>query len=351
MTMPAVDTDSRVVAVRASEVETRRVRWLWEGRLPLGKIAVLDGNPGLGKSIVTTDLAARVTTGGPMPDGSQGADGAVVLVSYEDDPGDTIVPRFQAAAGNLERLYLADAIRDHEGTLQPLDVPEHVELLETLVRDVGAVLVVIDPLTAALSGDVRSGIDHHVRRALAPLRTMAERTGAAVLVVRHLNKSAKVTDPLLRGGGSIGIIGAARAGLMVGRDPEDPERRVLAVTKMNLAPDAVSSLGYRVTSDPSLGVGALEWLGASEHEARDLLADGGGEHEERGALAEAKSVLRELLAEGSVRANEARRYCREADVSERTLARARKAIGVRAEPRSNGERREWWWSLPNGGRS
>jgi len=334
---------ARVLAVRASSVQTRRVRWLWDGRIPLGKLAILDGNPGLGKSLVTTDLAARITRDGIMPDGAQGPTGAVVLVSYEDDPADTIVPRFRAAGGDLDRLYLADSIRDAEGALQPLDVPEHVSLLEGLVEAVGAALVVVDPLTAALSGDVRSGIDHHVRRALAPLRTMAERTGCAVLVVRHLNKATKTTDPLLRGGGSIGIIGAARAGLLIGADPEDPARRVLAVTKMNLAPDTQPSLGYRVVSDPELGVGALDWLGHCDHAARDLLSQEG---EEQGALGEAVALLRELLAEGPVESREGERYLRDAGVSQRTLERARRKAGVVARPRVNGQRRRWWWELP-----
>lgn len=336
-----------IYAQRASEVETRPVEWLWNPYIPRGKLAAFDGLPGLGKSSITLDLAARVTTGRPMPDGRPGVEGDVVMVSYEDDAADTIVPRFLAAGGNPERLHLVDGVRTAEG-IGPLELPDHIAMLEALVEDTQAVLVVIDPLMAALAGDVKSAVDHHVRRALAPLRSLAERTRAAVLVVRHLNKSSKVSDPILRGGGSIGIIGAARAGLIVAQDPDDPDRRVLAISKSNLAPGGHPSLGYRVVTDDAHGVGAIEWLGESRHQAGDLLRD--GTDEPRGvAVSEAVATLRELLEDGPQPADEAKRYCRDAGIAPRTLDRAKKRLGVRARPQLNGKRKRWWWELPSVG--
>jgi hypothetical protein len=232
--------------------------------------------------------------------------------------------------------------------LKPLELPTDVHLLEDLVLRTRAVLVVIDPLMAALAGDVKSAVDHHVRRALAPLRSMAERTRAAVLVVRHLNKSSKVSDPILRGGGSIGIIGAARAGLLVAHDPDDSDRRVLAISKANLAPTGHPSLGYRVVTDDAHGVGAIEWLGESRHEARDLLRD--SDEPRRGAVSEAVAILHERLAGGPVLSTEAKVYCQEAGIAQRTLDRAKKQLGVVAKPRLNGERMRWFWELPIGQR-
>lgn len=337
------DPPPSVYAIRACDVQPRAVEWLWEPWIPRGKITVLDGLPGLAKSTITLDLAARVTRELPMPDGAKGASGAVVMASYEDDPSDTIVPRFLAAGGDTKRFLLGDNVRTSEG-LAPLELPDHIDALEALVVDTGAVLAVIDPLMAGLAADVKSAVDHHVRRALAPLRSMAERTRAAVLVVRHLNKSSKVSDPVLRGGGSIGIIGAARAGLLVANDPDDPDRRVLAISKANLAPSGHPSLGYRVVTDDAHGVGAIEWLGESRHEARDLLRD--SDEPRRGAVSDAVAVLHELLADGPVPAKEAKAYCLEAGIASRTLDRAKKQLGVRARPHLNGEQKRWIWELP-----
>jgi hypothetical protein len=219
------DQASSLLAVRAADVEVRAVEWLWTNRIPRGKPVVLDGAPGLAKSTITIDLAARITTARSMPDGTPGIAGAVILISYEDDPGDTIVPRLLAAGGDPSKLFLADTVQSDEGP-RPLELPLDVDKLELLIGETGAVLLVVDPLMAGLGADVRTNVDHHVRRALAPIKSMAERTGVAVLVVRHLNKMAKVTDPVLRGGASIGIIGFARAGLIVARDPDDPDHRL-----------------------------------------------------------------------------------------------------------------------------
>ncbi len=292
------------------------------------------------------DVAARVTTGRAMPDRSPGFDGAVIMVNYEDDAADTIVPRFLAAGGNPERLILSDTVKS-AGGLDPLELPTHVEHLEELVNKTEAVLVVIDPLMAALAGDVKSGIDHSVRRALSPIRSMAERTGASVVVIRHLNKNVKIGDPIMRGGGSIGIIGAARAGLIVGQDPDDSTRRVLAISKTNLAPGGEPSLVYRVKSDPELNVGAIEWLGYTERTAREII-DPDQAESSGSAVGEAVGILREYLEDGPKLATDAQKYCAEAGIAKRTLDRAKKRINVKARPRDNGAGRRWYWELSEG---
>lgn len=286
----------RPLVQRASDVTVTPIEWIWRGYLPRKKVIVFDGLPGVAKSTIMTDVSARVTSGKLMPDDAPGMQGNVVMISYEDDPADTIVPRFLAAGGDPDRLHLLDSVQTSDG-LEFLCVPDHVAALEHLVYETDAVLVVIDPIMAALGPGVKTGIDHDVRRALAPLTALAQRTSAAVVIVRHLNKAANITDPVLRGGGSIGIIGAARHALMAGRDPDEPERRVLAVTKSNIGRDDVSSLSYRVVEDPEYRVSAIEWLGRSNRSARDLLeADAG--NESRTARDEATSILQEFLADG-----------------------------------------------------
>jgi hypothetical protein len=164
-----------------SEIEPERIEWLWPQRIPKGKITVLDGDPDNGKSVLTTDLAARVTAGLVLPDGTKTEAAGAVIVSAEDGASDTIRPRFDAAGRDPSRALLL-------GNDEPFAIPGDIPRLERAVRQVGAVLVVVDPIMAFLSGDVNSNRDQDVRRALTPLKRMAERTGAAVVLVRHLNR-------------------------------------------------------------------------------------------------------------------------------------------------------------------
>jgi hypothetical protein len=217
-----------------SSVEPEEVSWLWPSWLALGKLALVDGDPGLGKSAMTLDLAARVSSGKVFPDGAECEPAGVVLLSAEDGLADTIRPRLDAAGADTSKVLALATVPDEDGHDRLLSIPEDLALIEKGIRRVGARLVVVDPLMAFLSGDTNSHRDQDVRRALAPLAGLAERTGAAVLVVRHLNKAA-ANNPLYRGGGSIGIIGAARMAFVVGKDPQDESRRVLASTKNNLA--------------------------------------------------------------------------------------------------------------------
>jgi hypothetical protein len=320
--------------VRMSTVLPHRVHWLWPGRIPSGKITVLDGDPGLGKSTITLDIAARVSAGRPMPDGEPGVSGGVVLASAEDDLADTVRPRLNAAGADCDRVL---ALRACDwGTVA------EIETLRGAIRGVEAVLVIIDPLMAYLGpgAEVNSYRDQDVRAALAPLAALASETGAAIVLVRHLRKSAD-GNPIYRGGGSIGIIGAARAGLLVAKDPDDPERRVLAVTKANLAREA-PSLAYR--SIERDGAVAIEWLGASAHQAAALLAQPASA-QERGELAEAVDWLRERLGAGDVPTREVLRDARDAGISPRTLDRARAQLCVRAG--NSGRGTPWVLSLPD----
>lgn len=332
---PTTDSAATGVGLVMAAVRAEPVRWLWPGRIPAGKLTVLDGDPGLGKSCVTLDLAARVSTGREMPDGSAGASGGVVLASAEDDPADTVRPRLDAAGANCERV-LALRVAEY-GTIAQTDV------LRAAIERVGAALVVIDPLMAyvGLGRDVNSYRDQDVRAMLAPLAALAAETGAAILLVRHLRKSAADGNPLYRGGGSIGIIGAARSGLLAARDPDDPELRVLAVTKANLAREA-PSMGYRLVEAD--GAVAVEWLGQSERRAAELLGVPASA-EERGDLHDAVEWLCGQLAAGEAAAADLQRAARATGIAERTLWRAKRQLGVAAR-RDGGRDGKWCWSLP-----
>ncbi len=328
-----------------SGVEPEEVSWLWPSWLALGKLALVDGDPGLGKSAMTLDLAARVSIGETFPDGAGCEPGGVVLLSAEDGLADTIRPRLDAAGADTSKILALATVPDENGHDRLLSIPEDLALIEKGIRRVGARLVVVDPLMAFLSGDTNSHRDQDVRRALAPLAGLAERTGAAVLVIRHLNKAA-ANNPLYRGGGSIGIIGAARMAFVVGKDPRDENRRVLASTKNNLAMPAASLMfGLEEAESGSVRV---NWLGQSEVSAKDLLATP-QDQEHADARSEAVEFLNEVLADGPVAASQVKEEAEDAGISERTLARAKKIVGVMSyREGKTGERGkgQWLWKLP-----
>ena len=329
------------VGVLLSEVECERVAWLWPGRIPLGKITVLDGDPGLGKSTLALDLAARVTRGGLMPDGSPGVDGGVVILTAEDGLGDTVRPRLEAAGGDPTRVVALQTVGtgDNERAVSL----ENLQALEQAIRRVGAKLVIVDPVMAFLGTQTDSHRDQDIRRCLAPLARLAETNGAAFLIIRHLNK-ASGGNPIYRGGGSIGIIGAARSGLLVSKDPDEEARRVLASTKSNLSRPP-ESLSFEL--EDRAGAVRVKWLGASKHSASSLLAESDNE-QDRAAVDEAKDFLRDALAGGPQPAKDVQRGAREAGISDATLRRAKSALHVTARKvgRPGMPGQGWVWALP-----
>ena len=309
------------VGVLLSEVRAEIVRWLWHGRIPLGKLTVLDGDPGQGKSSLLLDIAARVSTGCFMPDGTPGVAGGVVVLTAEDRLADTVVPRLRAAGADLGHIVALAQIPSDAGP-RPVTLPDDLEYVRKEIARVGAALVVVDPLMAFLTGKADAHRDQDVRRALVPLAELAEETGAAVVLIRHLVKSAGL-NPLYRGGGSIGIVGACRSGLLVMSDPEVEGVRILTSSKSNLSAPPVS-LAYRL--EAAGDVVRVHWMGSSEHTATSLLA-AGADQEGRGATAEA-GVPRGGVARRPRPAREVRREAEAAGLSWRTVERAKRAMGV-----------------------
>src|SRR5207249_502452 len=185
----------------------------------LGKLAMLDGDPGLGKSLVALDLCARLSTGRPLPDGtpSPGPANAIIL-NGEDSAADTIVPRLQALGADLGRVFVLEPEDDDPHEL--LRLPSGTGQLERALGETDARLVVIDPVMAFLDPSVLIASDQSVRRALLPLTRLAGRHDCAVKMVRHLNKRG-TRQSLYRGGGSIGFLGACRSGWLIARHPHE----------------------------------------------------------------------------------------------------------------------------------
>src|SRR5215204_422737 len=320
-----------------SEVEPERVEWLWPGRLPFGKLAVLDGDPGLGKSVVTLDVASRVSAGLELPDGRPCEAAGVVLLSAEDGLRDTIRPRLDGAGADPDRIVALSTVVEVKGGERVVSLTRDLPIIEGAIERVGAGLVIVDPLMAFLSEKTDSYKDQDIRRALAPLAALAERTRAAILIVRHLNKAAG-GNTLYRGGGSIAIIGAARSGLVIAQDPEDSERRILAANKHNLSRTA-PSLAFNIETAPN-GAARVSWRGTSTLSAGDILKEP-TDPEQKSALFEAKEFLSQELEDGSVPAEQVEKDARAAQVSMRTLKRAKRELGVRS--RKQGD--VWYWVL------
>jgi hypothetical protein len=329
--------------VRLSDVAPEPLRWLWPGRIPAGKITLLDGDPGLGKSTLLCELAARISRGEPLPgdDSAPATPRGVLLFSAEDDVFDTIRPRIDAAGGDPRRIAAFIAVSDGTDTGRPFALPRDLPILEAIVQRLDAALVVIDPLVAFLRPATS---EQHVRHALGALKASAERTGAAIVIVRHLNKSGGA-NPLYRGLGSIGIIAAARSGLLLAPDPDDPERRILAPSKGNLA-RPVASLAFRLEAVPGATVTRVAWDGQSSWTATTLLQ---GQTEEdsdsrRSVIDEARAWLREVLAAGPRLARELRQDASERGIGRSALYAARKAEGITiAKERT--VQGSWVWAL------
>jgi hypothetical protein len=309
--------------VALSQVTPERLHWLSPGRLAAGKITILDGDPGLGKSTLLCEFAARISRGDPLPGGEAVPPRPVVLMSAEDDLYDTIRPRIDAAGGDARRVIAFSTLLS-AGT--PVAIPDDVRILEKIIAPTNAALLVIDPLAAFLSPRHNVNSDQAVRQAFHSLKGLAERTGAAIVAVRHLNKSMS-GNPLYRGGGSIGIIGAARCGLLLAADPDDPERRILASTKGNLGRPP-PSLVFRLVAPPGSHVARVVWDGESQWQGDQLLRESISGVASRSLHAEAQEWLRAALADGPRPAREVLREAGEAGLGRNLLYAARKLEGV-----------------------
>jgi hypothetical protein len=335
-------------------VKPQVVAWLWTGRLALGKLAMLDADPGVGKSLLTLELCARLSTGRPFPDdASTPVPASCLLLSAEDGDQDTVLPRLRALGADLARVFLLP--REDPKTGMPLRFPGHVRALAENLKRTRARLVVIDPIVAFLAPSINTSNDQSVRRALYPLARLAEKQRCVILLVRHLNKIGGARS-LYRGGGSIGFAGACRSVWLLGRDPSSPQRRVLAQVKNNLAPPQ-ASLAFDLTAADEVGPGGekkaarapglplLTWNGPSPLSADDLLGGPIGLATEAGESLRAMEFLTRMLKDGPRSTRFLWQHAEAEGLGASTLHRAREKLRL-------GIRRTWeagqpvsYWSL------
>ena len=266
-------SENELLGTILSDVKTHPIEWLWHGRIPLGKITILDGDPGIGKSLIAINIAACVSAGLLMPDDTPGIQGGVIIIAPEDSPADTIKPRFEAIGGNSAQVLIIDTVDGFDAKrmsmfTSPFSLSRDLQDLEMTIKRRKAKLVILDPLMAVLGHDVSATNDQDIREVLTPLSQVAERTRCAILIIRHLNKGSS-TNPLYRGAGSIGIIGAARMGLIAVRSPYDEQMCILATSKNNLSKPA-SHLIYQIVENEQK-IPYIQWLGEIQETVSNLL--------------------------------------------------------------------------------
>lgn len=323
-----------------SDIAPKPLRWLWPGRIPLGKLTLLMGDPGLGKSLLTVDIASCVTRGEKFPDGAKCEPGSVIFLSAEDDPADTIRPRLDAAGADVSRAHILEAVRvqlsDGSLTEKAFNLETDLAALEGALRDNPDVrLIVIDPISAYLGG-VDSGSNTEVRGMLAPLAALAAEYGVAVLCVTHLRKSGGIA--VYRAIDSIAFTAASRAHWTVATDPEDADRRPFLPVKQNLSA-STGGLAFRIEAQN--GIPRLAWeQGAVALAANEVLNVEAQDQSER---REAKAWLEELLTDGPVAVKKITEEANAAGFSVATVRRAKAALSVVAS--KSGYQGAWQWQL------
>ncbi|HDR9802418.1 TPA: AAA family ATPase [Burkholderia cenocepacia] len=332
-----------VTISRASDIVPEAIRWLWPDWLPEGKLTLLAGAPGTGKTTLALSLAATVTRGGAWPDGTAcNRAGDVLVWSGEDNAADTIVPRLMAAGADLDRVHIITGRTDEDGELLPFDPAADMPLLSERLADMGdARLLILDPIVSAVSGDAHRVND--VRRNLQSLVDMAGTYRCCVLGISHFAKGTKGSSPAERVIGSQAFVALARMVLVAGKD-ETAERRILARAKSNIAPDDGGvSYSLELTETNGIQASRIVWGALIDGSARDILGDVEQDDEERTGLDDACEFLTGLLSDGPVRTKILKSDADGAGFNWKMMQRAATKLDV--QKRKIGMKEGWEWAL------
>ena len=305
--------EETVEIIRMSEVDTQTVEWLWEPYIPFGKVTIVQGNPGEGKTTFALRLAAACTTGGTLPGMKPLPPFQVIYQTAEDGLGDTVKPRLMEAEADLDRVLVIDEAK-RELTLSD-------ERIEKAIVQNGARLIILDPIQAYMGEKTDMNRANEVRPMFRRLADVAERTGCAVILIGHLNKAAG-GQSAYRGLGSIDFRAAARSVLLIGRVKREPNVRVIIHDKSSLAPEG-KPIAFCI--DPDTG---FEWIGEYDITADELLSGAGGNTATK--TEQAEKLILDLLADGKELASEdIEKAAAEAGISARTVRAAKKNLDGR----------------------
>ena len=338
------------VTLRLSDVKPQRVRWLWPYRIPRGRLTLIVGDPGLGKSLTTIDIAARLSRGKAWPDGATpSARASTLILSVEDNTADAIRPRAEYAGADLSRLHVLKAVKENDNE-RGVNIVDDLPVLRSELERIGDVaLVIVDPLSAYLprrSGDTFK--DSDVRNMLMPLVMLAEELDLAIVGVMHLNKS--VIQAIYRVSGSVAFTALARAVFAVTSNPEDPERqqRLFVPVKASNAPLG-STLAFTCESSENRENVRVAWgepvnITADDvfsPQARPTETPSGGR-----AQKEAIDFLRATLADGPKPFDEILEEAKIIGISSPTLKRARRTLNVEAFKENEKLNGRWFLRMP-----
>ena len=353
----------RLISHRASDLKPEKLVWVWPGRIPEGKLVLLGGPPGLGKSQLTAFISAVVSSGGTWPCGEGSTlPGDVIFMSAEDGIQDTIVPRLMAAGADTSRVHIVAAATKQDGTgRKTFSLKTDVDLLEGKAKEIGCVrLIIVDPISAYMGGSDGNG-NVETREVLEPLADMANRLRIAVVAVTHLNKGgAGGQSALNRFAGSIAFVAAARAAFAVIEDSEDSERRLLLQAKNNLGARCnglAFRLEQRIIGDGILSSNVMfesDHVSQSIDEALTASESRGGSTGQTSSKEDVSDFLAEILASGPVDVLEVERQARAAALlgedkrlrQNKAFRDAREALGVIAAREGFGPGARYVLSLP-----
>jgi AAA domain len=346
----------------ASDVKMTPVSWLWPGKIAKGKLSLLAGEPGLGKSQAALSIAAAVSAGSVLPTGERTPKGSVIVLSSEDTPEDTMVPRLKAVGAELDKIHILSMVRETKAGFEShrsFNLQADLPVLERMVEKLGDVaLIIVDPMASYLGKKVDSHRNTDVRAVLEPVAGLAARHGVAILGITHFSKGAD-TSAINRFIGSIAFIAAARSAFVVTKDPDsdDDDRRLFLPVKNNLA-RLGDGLALRVeqtilnVDGVDILTSLVRWLGEEvKQSANEVLAELADRRDT--AVAAAEDFLIDYLAQGEQRVTDIREAARGHGHSWRTVERAKQKLGIEAvnDPEGPADSETppppcWWWRLP-----
>ncbi len=343
--IPIQRADTILQTVCIADVEPKPISWLWPEKIARGKLTLISGDPGLGKSLITVALASAVSNGARWPVGGGNAPlGSVILLSDEDAIADTIRPRLDAAGANCSKVHAIEMVQetteDGETFNRSFNLASDVDRLAAVVEKLGDVaLVQIDPVSAYLGGtDSHKNAD--VRALLSPLSDLAERFNVAIVIVTHLNKGSGAA--MYRSVGSIAFTAAARTAWAVTKDKDDPARRLMLPVKNNLGNDH-SGMAYQVETADN-GAPVVMWEPDTvEIDINEALSN--ESNDEQWARSEVEDWLTDLLGGKPIPANDVKKLATEAGFSWRTVERAKASCRVKSK--KDGMHGPWLWWHPD----
>lgn len=314
---------NKLKLINMENIEIEEIKWVWAPYIPYGKVTIVQGDPGEGKTTFVLALIALLTTGKPLPESSAPQEPInVIYQTAEDGLSDTIKPRLVSAGADCSRVQVID---ESEKELTMCD-----ERLEEAILKTGARLVVLDPMQAYLGGSVDMHRANEVRPIFKKLAALAENTGCAIILIGHMNKTQGVKSSY-RGLGSIDFRAAARSVLVVGRMKDEPTIRIVAHDKSSLAPEG-KAVAFELHPDAGFA-----WKGFCDTTVDELLA---GRASLMSKTTQAENLLTELLTNREAASDEILSQATAIGISERTLKNAKQNLGVKS--RKVGDR---WFSF------